>query len=255
MEQHSLLACAARHNFTGHLQLGHGMWPPWPSLLPAVLCGSPSGLGHVFPVRGALGVTACTQTWALALGWALRCHLRIPKTPGGSEHPWGQQPYDGSEDSPSLPMCSSLSGSSRTPGTLQPPGEGGGTAGLELRAPNPPCHPCLPECFPRALTRGFGSCFHSCAAPGPLCGRLENVVTRKRCQHPLPPCRGFGTTPGTCKLWDPKPPECVSTVRTPLFPRGWLGGVHEVPLSPSPAARQPLTPPCSSPTSDPQHGR
>lgn len=177
------------------------------------------------------------------------------KLQGAQNIPGGSSPTMGVRTAPPCPCAHP---SRAPPGPLapcSPPGKGGGTAGLELRAPNPPCHPCLPECFPRALTRGFGSCFHSCAAPGPLCGRLENVVTRKRCQHPLPPCRGFGTTPGTCKLWDPKPPECVSTVRTPLFPRGWLGGVHEVPLSPSPAARQPLTPPCSSPTSDPQHGR
>lgn len=98
MEQHSLLVCATgRISGGGHPLLGHGLWPPWLSVPPAVLCSSPSGLGHVFPVQGALEVTgirqqgACTQTptHALALGWALRCHLNPKKLQGGSEHPWG----------------------------------------------------------------------------------------------------------------------------------------------------------------------
>lgn len=39
----------------GHPQLGHGLWPPWLPVPPAVPRGSPPGLGHLFPAPWGTG--------------------------------------------------------------------------------------------------------------------------------------------------------------------------------------------------------
>lgn len=205
------------------------MWPPWLSVPPAVLCGSPAGLGHVFPGRGALEVTGSmcsTQHW----GGLLDATWQSRKAPEGLRTSLGGS-------TPSLPIFSSLRGSSRTPAVPR------GGRGHSLAGTQSP----KPVCFPRALTRVSDPVFTAGPAPGPCVGGWKMLShgssASTHCHRPgghrglacvlaapgtdftLFPKRGFGTTPSPFQLCDPQPPGVCQHCQSPLFPRGGVVGV------------------------------
>lgn len=90
--------------------LGQGTWPPWPLVPPAVPCGSPRGLGHVFLAPQRHWGAAGTMCLVLALGQALRCQPGIPKSFKGAQNipqhtPRALWPCGWDKGTRSLPLC------------------------------------------------------------------------------------------------------------------------------------------------------
>lgn len=151
---------------------------------------------------------ACTQipTQALASVWALRCHPDIPKSfRGGSKHSQGTATLQWGRGHPAaLPghspfsaglmlRCRQLPADPRHPVAPRECNQsrGGRRHGPAVtQGPKPAVPvPASPVCFPRsagAMRRGVSDPVCTAVpAPGPLRGRLENGVARKRVSAPL----------------------------------------------------------------------
>lgn len=86
-------------------------------------------------------------------------------------------------------------------------------------------------CPPRAPAWEAGKCCHTEAVSAPTAivpgehRGLAPVLAVPGTDFTLFPGQGFGTTPGSSQLCDPKPPRVCQHCQSPLFHRGWLVGL------------------------------
>lgn len=186
--------------------LGQGTWPPWPLVPPAVPCGSPRGLGHVFlaPQRhwGAAGTMCPPRCWHwdglsdanLASQRASRGLKTSLNTPPGHCGPAVGTRAPAPCHSAwllALPCRADAEMLVAPPGPRAPPRMNPAPGRLRTQ---PGCNSgpqtcyrarsCLPGVFSAVLCRGVSDPVCT-AVPGPCGGGWKTVPRGSGCQHPL----------------------------------------------------------------------